>query len=485
MAKDSRTPDDYFTLGKSDRQRYDNQALDRIIATLMIQGCKYPSLRHWLVNHQLASGDDSAYPKTANNSARLIDNGTWGEEQGAPNGNNGKGNGGNNGNGKRQNQRSNNQEAVGLHVHYDSKQEEEPDDDDHYKHIMATINRTGVKHRNSFEPIETEDEFDDESMCEIVGAITAVQDRLVNIPEEDHYHLVDNESKTYDDIRNLADRKHGMSISERHEMECEYLTGGGMEHGFGCDFHPQLYPKEEQEHARRSAFPSSPNNESVVSLQVLLHRLNMLINDGYCAEAMQYDLKAIGVTSVSELYNIMTKGGNVDYDTMTKKFNRHGLPRLKDKTIIYMQGMAMWMQQRYDCDHEYYLQMAAIIDKENQHAVGGLIAHQDPSVYESTKCDETNYMGHDTNRVIQGVRDYNAKKNGSLDEYLDHHTTMAGMMRTTIKLREPFMLPLNIFNMDSHLKKMLETTEEERAEADDVFKCVFPDSYPYVDPTDG
>ena len=89
-------------------------------------------------------------------------------------------------------------------------------------------------------------------------------------------------------------------------------------------------------------------------------------------------------------------------------------------------------------------------------------------------------MEHNTNRVIQVVRAYNSKKkNGSMDEYLDHHTTMAGMMRTTIKLREPFMLPMNMFNMDSHLKKMLETTEEERAEADDVFKCAFPDSYSY------
>ena len=129
--------------------------------------------------------------------------------------------------------------------------------------------------------------------------------------------------------------------------------------------------------------------------------------------------------------------------------------------------------------------MAAIMDEENQYAVGGLITQRNSGVYESNKCDESDCMGHNTNRVIQGVREYNSKKkNGSMDEYLDHHTTMAGMMRTTIKLREPFMLPLNIFNLDSHLKKMLETTEEERAEADDVFKCAFPDSYPYVDPTD-
>ena len=121
MAKDSRTPDDYFTLSKSDRQRYDNQASHRIIATLMIQGCKYPSLRQWLVNQQLASGDDSAYPKTSNDAVRLIDNGTWGEEQGAPsNGNNGKHQGSNNGGGGnsgRQNQKSNNDKVAGSHVH--------------------------------------------------------------------------------------------------------------------------------------------------------------------------------------------------------------------------------------------------------------------------------------------------------------------------------------------------------------------------------
>ena len=50
MAKDGRTPEDYFNVNKTDRKKYNKQALDRIIATLMIQGCKYPSLRQWLVN---------------------------------------------------------------------------------------------------------------------------------------------------------------------------------------------------------------------------------------------------------------------------------------------------------------------------------------------------------------------------------------------------------------------------------------------------
>lgn len=441
---------------------------------------------NYIVNQQLASGNDSAYLKTANNAARRIDNGTWGKEQGAPNGNNGKSNGGNEGSGKRQNQRSSNDEVMGSHVHYElESDEEESINDVNYEHIMATIGSTGTEHRNAFEPIETEEEFDDESIGEIVGAITTVHNKLINIPEEDHYQLVDHESKTYDDIRNLAERQDSMSISERHEMECEYLTGGGMEHGFGCDFHPQLYPKEEREHARRLVFPPSPNNDSVTSLQVLLHRLNMLIDDGYGAEAMEDDLKTIGVTSVSALYNIMSQGNAIDYETMTKKFNDHGLPRLKDWTIIYMRGMAMWMQQRYDCDHEYYLQMAAIMDEENQPAVGGIIAYQDPNAYESIKYDKSSYMGHNATRVIQGVHDYySKKKNINFDEYLDYHTTIAGTRRTTIKLREPFMSTLNIFNLDSHLKKILETTEEERAEADDVFKCVFPNIYSYVDPTD-
>jgi len=53
MAKDDKTPDDYFNVSKSDRKRYDKQALERIIANLMIQGCKYPSLRQWLLNQQL------------------------------------------------------------------------------------------------------------------------------------------------------------------------------------------------------------------------------------------------------------------------------------------------------------------------------------------------------------------------------------------------------------------------------------------------
>jgi len=44
MAKDGRTPDDYFMLSKSERKIYDNAAQDRIVATLVVQGCKYPSL---------------------------------------------------------------------------------------------------------------------------------------------------------------------------------------------------------------------------------------------------------------------------------------------------------------------------------------------------------------------------------------------------------------------------------------------------------
>ena len=129
--------------------------------------------------------------------------------------------------------------------------------------------------------------------------------------------------------------------------------------------------------------------------------------------------------------------------------------------------------------------MAAIMDEENQHAVGGIITYQDPTAYKAPKCDESSYMGQGAARVIQGVRDYNSKKkNVNFDEYLDYHTTISGMRRTTIKLREPFISSLNIFNLDSYLKRMLEITEEEQAEADDVFKCAFPDSYPYVDPTD-
>uniref|UniRef100_A0A7S4EMG7 Uncharacterized protein n=1 Tax=Pseudo-nitzschia australis TaxID=44445 RepID=A0A7S4EMG7_9STRA len=129
--------------------------------------------------------------------------------------------------------------------------------------------------------------------------------------------------------------------------------------------------------------------------------------------------------------------------------------------------------------------MAAIMDEENQPAVGGIIAYQDPTAYKSTEYDESSYMGQDAARVIQGVHDYNSKKkNVNFDEHLDYHATISGMRRSTIKLREPFTSSLNVFNMDSYLKRMLETTEEERAEADDVFKRAFPDSYPYVNPTD-
>ena len=145
-----------------------------------------------------------------------------------------------------------------------------------------------------------------------------------------------------------------MSISERLEIECEYFKGGDMTHTLGCDFHPQPYPQEEREHTRRIKYGPSPNSESLVNLKVLLHRLAILIGGECNAAQMEDDLNKIGIACVTDLYNMMTKNrNNVEYDGIIKKYEEHGIPRLNDKTIIYLQGMAQWMNTRYNADHEF------------------------------------------------------------------------------------------------------------------------------------
>ena len=110
----------------------------------------------------------------------------------------------------------------------------------------------------------------------MVGSITAVTDRLPNIPEQDKYKLIDHTASIYDDTRNLRSQGGGMSISERLEIECDHFIGD-IAHALGCDSHPQPYPQEERDPARRIKYGPSPNNESLVSLKILLHRLTILV----------------------------------------------------------------------------------------------------------------------------------------------------------------------------------------------------------------
>ena len=98
------------------------------------------------------------------------------------------------------------------------------------KHMMATVGSTGIEHQNAYESIRNEDEFDDESIGEVVGSITTTTDRLPNIPEQDRYELIDHTNSIYDDIRNLKYRGGGISISKKLEIECKYFTGGAMAH---------------------------------------------------------------------------------------------------------------------------------------------------------------------------------------------------------------------------------------------------------------
>ena len=70
---------------------------------------------------------------------------------------------------------------------------------------MATFGSTSIKHQNAYESIRNEEEFDDESIGEVIGLITTTTDRLPNIPEQDRYKLIDHTDSIYDDIRNLKD----------------------------------------------------------------------------------------------------------------------------------------------------------------------------------------------------------------------------------------------------------------------------------------
>ena len=148
-----------------------------------------------------------------------------------------------------------------------------------------------------------------------------------------------------------------------------------MAHTFACDFHPGPYPQEEREHTRRTKYEPSLDSDTLTSLKVILQRLMILgVDDGYSAVEMEKHLNKIGIACVTDLYNMMTKDYNlIDYETITRKFEEHGIARLKDKTIMYLPGMAEWINTRYNADHEYYLQMEAIVDEENEYVMGGLI----------------------------------------------------------------------------------------------------------------
>ena len=376
---------DYLGLSAVEQRVYDNKVQDKLVAALMIKGCKYNSLREWLKNQQLApgTGTECAYPKTSSGAVKLIDNGNWGKETG-----DGKRRGHNN----PRKQEASEEDIIGSHVH--DNNEDDDDETETMKHVMATIGSTGIEHRNAYEPIQNKEEFDDESIGEVVGSITTTIDRLPNIPEQDRYKLVDHTHFIYDDIRDLKDRDHGLSISDRLELECEYFTGGGMSHGPGCDFHPQLYPHEEREHARRMKFEPSPNSDSLISLKVLLHRLALLGEEEKCdATKMENDLNTAGIACVTDLYNAMTKNRiTADYEGIANKYKEHGIPRLNDITVIYLRGMAQWMNTRYNADHEYYLQMAAIMDEQNEHVVGGIVTYESESEEESEYSDDDSIM---------------------------------------------------------------------------------------------
>ena len=328
---------DYLGLSAVEQRVYDNKVQDELVAALMIKGCKYNSLREWLKNQQLAPGTECAYPKTSSGAVKLIDNGNWGKETG-----DGKRRGHNN----PRKQEASEEDIIGSHVH--DNNEDDDDETETMKHVMATIGSTGIEHRNAYEPIQNKEEFDDESIGEVVGSITTTIDRLPNIPEQDRYKIIDHTDSIYDDIRDLKDRDHGLSISDRLELECEYFTGGGMTHGPGCDFHPQFNPHEEREHIRRMTFEPSPSSDFLVSLKVLLHRLALLRpEEEYDTTKMEKDLNTAGIACVTDLYNGMTKNGPADdygdiadYDGIANKYKEHDIPRLNDITVIYLRGMA-------------------------------------------------------------------------------------------------------------------------------------------------
>ena len=128
-------------------------------------------------------------------------------------------------------QETNEEDIIGSHVH--DNDEDSEDETETMKHVMATIGSTGIEHQNAYESIRNKDEFDDESIGEVVGSITTTIDRLPNIPEQDRYELIDHTDSIYDDIRNLKDRGGGMLIRERLENECGHSTGGAMAHSLG------------------------------------------------------------------------------------------------------------------------------------------------------------------------------------------------------------------------------------------------------------
>ena len=74
---------------------------------------------------------------------------------------------------------------------------------------------------SSGRPSTNKEEFNDESVGEVVGSITTVTNRIPNIPGEDRYEFINHTDSIYDDISDLEPRGGGMTICKRLEIKCK------------------------------------------------------------------------------------------------------------------------------------------------------------------------------------------------------------------------------------------------------------------------
>jgi hypothetical protein len=175
LKDDSKLLIDYLGMDKKDKKVYDKKVQDLLFPVLMIEGCKSKPLRDHLKNQYL-TGNVDCYPKLSSKAFEMIDNFVSDETSTNPTKNRNRGN-------KERQFKKQDEVVAGAHIHQDKAMA-----NDTKALVLAAVSDNGIIHRDTFEPISSRDEFEDEDMGEVACILIG-----------DHYYPSDNELSSDDE----------------------------------------------------------------------------------------------------------------------------------------------------------------------------------------------------------------------------------------------------------------------------------------------
>ena len=186
----------YVTMNEEQRQPFDIQVKNKLVAILIIKGCKYSGLQKWLAQQQLSPDIACAYPVITNVAGEMIKDGVWSEDQK------------NTCTGKLNLYKKNDYEmkngAVGGIIQ-DVDNEEEAGT---MEHVLAMVdsNSNGIECHNSFD--STQKDFNNEDPGEVIGAIVAIKkEDSQTTYKNDDYKCVNHNNQDFQDIHNMVNQE--------------------------------------------------------------------------------------------------------------------------------------------------------------------------------------------------------------------------------------------------------------------------------------